>query len=92
MSDFQPGKYEEIDLNNLKSEIETHFELILKRKNIKIIFQENNKTLRAEHYDYSTISVNSFTKDISTLYKINSKKQKQKLPLTSVILRVKYTL
>lgn len=76
LSDFHPGKYEEIDLDNLKEEIETHFELILKRKNIKIIFQENTQILKAEPFDYSTVSANSFTKDISTLYKINSKKQK----------------
>lgn len=79
LSDFLTGKFEEINLETLKKEIEKHFELILKRKNIRIAFQEYNKQpLNSESYDYTKISHNNYSKDIVTLYKTDSKKFKTK--------------
>lgn len=74
LSEFHSGKYEEIDLETLKKEIETHFELILKRKNIKITFQESRKILNAEPYDYSKISATNYSKNILKLHKTHSKR------------------
>lgn len=75
LSDFLPDKYEEINLETLKKEIEKHFELILKRKDIRIIIQENNGTiLNAVTFDYSKISKNNYSKTIDKLYRTDSKK------------------
>ncbi len=74
LSEFHSGKYEEIDLETLKKEIETHFELILKRKKINITFKENQKILNAEPYDYSKISTTPFSRNILKLHKTHSKR------------------
>ncbi|HMR41939.1 MAG TPA: ATP-binding protein [Ignavibacteria bacterium] len=79
LKEFLPGKFEEIDLSKFKTEVESHFELILKRKNISINFQVNSQNqMTAEYYDYSKVSTTNFTKSIDKLYKTKSKKFKTK--------------
>jgi len=79
LTEFLPGKFEDMDLSKFKTEVESHFELILKRKKISINFQDINQSpITAECFDYSKITSADYTKSIDKLYKTNSKKFKTK--------------
>lgn len=79
LTEFLPGKFEDMDLSKFKTEVESHFELILKRKKISINFQDINQSpITAECFDYSKITSANYTKSIDKLYKTNSKKFKTK--------------
>jgi len=79
LSEFHSGKFEEIDLSKFQTEVESHFELILKRKNISINFQINKQSPKtAQCFDYSKVTSANYTKSIDKLYKTNSKKFKTK--------------
>ncbi|HEX2787598.1 MAG TPA: ATP-binding protein [Ignavibacteria bacterium] len=56
LTDFLKDKWEEIDVNKLKDEIESHFELILKDKRINVTLKtERNKTKICKAFDYTSI-------------------------------------
>ena len=67
LSDFERQLWKDVDPLILKSEIEKHFELILKRKNLNITFVNSNQTLKCESFDYESINGLPFEREIKTL-------------------------
>jgi hypothetical protein len=47
--------WKQIDLNEIKIEIENHFELLLKRENLAIMLVSDDKEYLCESYDYDSI-------------------------------------
>ena len=75
LSDFKKDKFKEISINEIRKEIEKHFEVILSRGNIKISIQKGkNKSVECKPFNYSTYNGSEFKKEINTLYCTNSKK------------------
>lgn len=52
LSDFDKGSWKDIDIDELKSEIEKHFELILSRKNLSIELVRGTKRYICNPFDY----------------------------------------
>jgi len=77
LSEFYEGQFADISINNLKTEVEKHFELILQRPNITVKLIDE---LRNEHicrdFDYKKYCSKPYTKEISNLHKTHSKKQR----------------
>lgn len=77
LSEFHEGQFADISINNLKTEVEKHFELILQRPNItvKLIDEMNNKHI-CRDFDYKKYCSKPYTREIKSLHKTHSKKQR----------------
>ena len=67
LSKFGKEMWNSIDISKIKNEIESHFELLLHRKNIEILFVENGKENVCKPYSYDDIEGISFNEEISRL-------------------------
>lgn len=77
LTDFREGQFEDISMQTLRTEIEKHFELILQRPNItvKLIDEMNNKHI-CRDFDYKKYCSKPYTREIKSLHKTHSKKQR----------------
>lgn len=77
LTEFREGQFEEISMQALRTEIEKHFELILQRPNItvKLIDEMNNEHI-CRAFDYDKYCSKPYTKEIRSLHKTHSKKQR----------------
>lgn len=75
---FNKQAFKELSVKSLKSEIENHFELILKRSNITVKIVDNNKEHICKSYDYNKYEGEVFHRVIDKFEKIKSKKYKTK--------------
>lgn len=79
LSDFHDGVFEDIDFEELREELEKHFELILSRKNLHIIIKDMNKEpVECKPFPYAEYCHTPFIKTLDKLYKTDSKKFKTK--------------
>jgi len=77
LSSFNEGMFQEINLEKLRTEIESHFELILIRGNLVIeLIDELGTTINCRPFNYREYSSNPFQKTLTTLTQTNSKKYK----------------
>lgn len=75
LSDFIKDKYREISVNGLKREIEKHFEIILSRRNIKIIIvKDDNPPVECKAFDYAAFDGPDKTIQIKQLEYTHSKR------------------
>ena len=77
LSEFHEGQFADISINNLKTEVEKHFELILQRPNITVkLIDEMNDEHICRDFDYNKYCSKPYTKEIRNLHKTHSKKQR----------------
>lgn len=75
LSGFKKDRYKEISLNNLKEEIEKHFENVLRRKNLTITVQRNDQfPVTCIPFDYNQYPGEIYSKTIDKLYYRHSKR------------------
>lgn len=55
LSSFEKDKWNSIDFETIKSEIEIHFEHLLKRRNLKIVLKHNNLVYICKCFNYESI-------------------------------------
>lgn len=91
LSDFHDGKFDEIDPEFLKSEIEKHFEPLLQRNLIIRVIDQTGKKFECVPFDYRHYNKNVYTKELNELYITNSKKFNTK-NVIKLIRPVKITL
>lgn len=94
LSHFEKHSWKQIDADELKNEIEKHFELLLARKNLTIrlihkisSLPEKTKALVCEPFDYSKYEGIDYKKDKKELRYISGRKHKRliKLPIEKPI-------
>jgi len=74
LSEFLPDSWKQLDINELKSEIEKHFELILSRKELKIeLIGNDNQTYICEPFDYEKYDGDYYRDDFNDLEVAKSK-------------------
>ncbi|HRB00591.1 MAG TPA: ATP-binding protein [Ignavibacteria bacterium] len=77
LSDFNPDTIESINFEELRTEIEKHFELILNREGISLTLKDGkNSAVKCIPFEYSKYSSETYVKVISALEKTHSKKKK----------------
>lgn len=82
LSHFIEERFEEINLDKLKTEIERHFEMILFRDNIVIsVLDVQGTSITCRPFNYSEYSDNLFQKTLTTLCQTNSKKYKTEITI-----------
>ena len=67
LTGFNKTVWKEIDFNELKSEIEKHFEFILTRNNLKITFNKGNQVTLCKPFDYNKYECYPFDKELKDL-------------------------
>lgn len=80
LSDFKKEKFRDINLEKLKSEVELHFEGILRRRNIKIIIvSESGKEYICQPFNYNEFGSAFFERTLTDLkYMYNKKKRTER--------------
>lgn len=75
--DFDKDKFKLIDINNLKEEIEKHFELILNRKNLNVTITDNKgQKIDCKPFDYNSLDGEEFKIEINEVKTTTGKKYK----------------
>jgi len=81
---FTKQAFQELNVKSLKTEIENHFELLLKRKNMVVKIIDNNKN---EHickgFNYNKYAGEIYSKKIDSLQLTKSKKYKTKVAINT---------
>jgi len=76
---FTKQAFQDLSVKSLKTEIENHFELLLKRKNLVVKIIDNNKNDHiCKAFDYSKYPGETYSKKIDTLQLTKSRKHKTK--------------
>jgi hypothetical protein len=79
LSDFHEGQFDEIYLEHLKSEIEQHFEPILRRENIRIMLtDESGESNVCTAFDYGAYCEEPFERELTEIQITHSKKVRSK--------------
>ncbi len=67
LNNFKKDEWKEIDPKVIKSEIESHFEQLLKRENLEVKIQVNDLTEICSTFDYNSINGPEWPKNISRI-------------------------
>lgn len=68
LKDFDKGSWKQVNLDEIKNEVEEHFELLLHRKNLSIeLIDENGNKFHCNTYDYSKIEGEEITYETDNL-------------------------
>ena len=84
LSDFQKKELKKVNLAEIAKEIQLHFELLLKRKNliIELVDKRNQQKIVCEAFNYEQYTGESYTNQISNVTTMNRGKEiKQKLKI-----------
>jgi len=90
LSDFKTEKFKEIDFEEFKSELETHFDLILRRKNITLMLIDNKgKEHICMPFDYDSIESSPFERTLTELKVMHYKRGKREKTISILPASVK---
>ena len=82
LSAFERDMWKTIDIEIIKSEVEKHFDLLLKRKNLEIeIISSNGDKYYCKSFDYDKFEGDKYEKEIISLISTKGRKHPQKMDL-----------